>query len=87
VFRFFDEKDNFDSSHHLLADATYVFSLYRSVQFQNHLDLSKFPDTMRRMSPVGLATKGYKLLCGLTRDIDIGNSGNTYVLSPQVLRM
>jgi hypothetical protein len=75
VFKFFDEKDNFDSSHHLLGEATYVFSLYRSVQHSEKLDLTPFPEALRLMSPIGLATKGYKILCGLTRDLEIGTSG------------
>lgn len=78
VFQYFESNDNFDATHHLLGEATYVLSWYRGIQFSHSIDLSSLPEALVKMSPAGIATKAFKTLGGMTRDPDVGNSGMKY---------
>lgn len=81
VYRFLSEKDNFDSTHHLMAEADYVLSMYRSVSLNQPLEFpSDIPELLCKMTPAGLTVKGYKLLGGLSRESDTKTSGWTDLL-------
>ncbi|ODN05057.1 hypothetical protein Ocin01_01584 [Orchesella cincta] len=81
VYNFLSQKDNFDSTHHLMAEADYVLSLYRSAALNKNVVLpSDLPEMLCKMTPAGLAVKGYKLLGGLSRETDIPTSGWTDLL-------
>ncbi len=75
ALEYFNSTDNFDATHHLMGEATYVLSWYRTIQFSHSIDLSAFPESLIKMSPAGLATKAFKTLGGITRDPDIANAG------------
>jgi len=76
VYKFLSQKDNFDSTHHLMAEADYVLSLYRSAALNKNVELAPdLPEMLCKMTPAGLAVKGYKLLGGLSREIDVPTSG------------
>ncbi|CAL8074089.1 unnamed protein product [Orchesella dallaii] len=81
VYKFLSQKDNFDSTHHLMAEADYVLSLYRSAALNKNVVLtSDLPEMLCKMTPAGLAVKGYKLLGGLSRETDVPTSGWTDLL-------
>lgn len=80
MFEYLASKENFDATHHLLGETTYVLALYRTIQFSHSLDLSAFPQSLVKMSPGGMATKAFKILGGMTRDPEIVESGNLLII-------
>lgn len=64
-----------------MAECDYVLSLYRTVSINQTLEFpAEIPEMLCVMTPAGLAVKGFKLLGGLSREVEITNSGWTDVL-------
>ena len=79
IFEYRRSPEVFDVGHHILGEAYFYLAEMKLLEADCNLDFSEIPKYLRYITPVGLASKGYKILAGVARNPQPTESGETVV--------
>lgn len=69
----------FDVGHHILGEAYFYLAELKLLEVDCDLDFSEIPKYLRYITPVGLASKGYKILASVARSPQPTESGEALI--------